>query len=130
MYTLTKNGFIYKWIPGLNEELEYKNLPFLMYAKYTPFGKHRLHIKGSENKVINCASFHHSQFSDLLVIGKSNGVFSLFRMPSFELIHALSITNSDISACNINPNGEWLAFASAKKGQLFVCFLLFLLEIF
>lgn len=208
LYSLTRDGFIYKWIPGATPEMHAKygkdsenidfdikimdnnnknsnkknknknkkdkknkndntknskkhkkkskkgskKLPLLMYAKYAPFGKHRLHIKGKENEAINCASFHrfrielHNKNSnnsnsngnenelsvakpgfagvfgnDLLVIGLSNGKFSLYQMPEFELIHSLSISNQAISTCVINPTGDWLGLASSKLGQLFVC---------
>ena len=91
-----------------------------MYALYTANGKFGLHIKGKEDRVINCASFFQNDNCDLLVIGKSNGVFSLYKMPNFELIHSLTITNSNITSCVISNNGDWIGFSSKELGQLFV----------
>lgn len=56
----------------------------------------------------------------LLIIGLSNGVFSLYEMPDFNLIHTLSISNRSISSCAINRSGDWLAFGCATLGQLLV----------
>lgn len=56
----------------------------------------------------------------LLIVGLSNGVFSLYEMPSFNLIHTLSISNRSISSCAINRSGDWLAFGCATLGQLLV----------
>ena len=91
-----------------------------MYAQYTPNGKYGLHIKGKKDAVIQCASFFQNTLCDLLVIGQTNGVFALYKMPNFELIHSLSITNSNISSCTINSNGDWIGFSSQDLGQLFV----------
>lgn len=125
---MSEGGFIYQWISGAKREiyLKYKDkYPLLMYCNYTANGKYGLHIKGKPDKLINCASFYqgnkNSYSTDLLVIGKSNGVFSLYKMPNFELIHSLTITNRfNISSCIINGNGDWIGFSSKDLGQLFV----------
>lgn len=67
---------------------------------------------------VTCASFHPG--SSLLVAGFSDGVFGLWTMPSFDSIHTLSISNSNISSVALNSTGEWLAFGAAGLGQLLV----------
>ena len=53
-------------------------------------------------------------------MGYSTGVFSLYSLPEFQLIHSLSISTSKITSCAINNTGEWLAFGASKLGQLLV----------
>lgn len=67
---------------------------------------------------VTCASFHPD--SALLVAGFSDGVFGLWTMPSFDSIHTLSISNSNISSVSLNSTGEWLAFGAEGLGQLLV----------
>ncbi|PVV02358.1 hypothetical protein BB560_003190 [Smittium megazygosporum] len=55
-----------------------------------------------------------------LVVGFSNGVFSLYEMPSFSELQTLSITQTKLTAAAINFSGEWIALASSKLGQLLV----------
>ena len=91
------------------------------------------------NAKVNCATYHAS--SDLLVAGFSNGIFGLYELPDFNMIHTLrfyllasgpafyrccadnsvcSISQSDIDFVSINKSGEWLAFGASKLGQLLV----------
>ena len=70
------------------------------------------------NAKLKCACFHPS--TNLLTVCFSNGVFSIFELPSFANIHTLSIASSPISTVTINKTGEWLAFGSSKTGQLLV----------
>lgn len=67
---------------------------------------------------VTCAAFHPS--SSILVAGFSDGVFGLWTMPSFDSIHTLSISSSDISSVALNSTGEWLAFGASGLGQLLV----------
>ncbi|MCJ1322244.1 hypothetical protein MMC15_007591 [Xylographa vitiligo] len=91
------------------------------------------------NAKVNCATYHAS--SDLIVVGFSNGIFGLYELPDFNMIHTLrfycpppsftstgyfadksmhSISQSDIDFVSINKSGEWLAFGASKLGQLLV----------
>ncbi|KAI9880943.1 MAG: hypothetical protein M1830_010011 [Pleopsidium flavum] len=70
------------------------------------------------NAKVKCASFHMK--SNLLVTGFSNGVFGLYELPEFSMVHTLSISQNDIDFVSINKTGEWLAFGAAKLGQLLV----------
>lgn len=67
---------------------------------------------------VNCAAFHAP--SNLLVVGFSNGLFGLYDLPEFNMIHLLSVSQSNIDVVTINKSGEWLAFGSSKHGQLLV----------
>lgn len=67
---------------------------------------------------LKCASFHAP--SNLLTVGFSTGLFSLYELPSFTNIHTLSLASSPISRIAISPDGAWLAFGSSKTGQLLV----------
>ncbi|KAG9236549.1 periodic tryptophan protein-like protein 2 [Amylocarpus encephaloides] len=70
------------------------------------------------NSKVKCATFHPE--SNLLVAGFSNGVFGLYEMPEFNMIHTLSISQNNIDFVTINKTGEWLAFGASKLGQLLV----------
>ncbi|KAJ1916205.1 U3 snoRNP protein [Mycoemilia scoparia] len=67
---------------------------------------------------VQCAQFHSK--AQLLIAGFSNGTFGIWEMPEFNQIHSLSISQNKINAAVINASGEWLAFGSAKLGQLLV----------
>jgi periodic tryptophan protein 2 len=58
--------------------------------------------------------------TNLLVVGFSSGIFGLYDMPSCTQVHTLSISQRRITAAAINATGEWIAFGSAKLGQLLV----------
>jgi periodic tryptophan protein 2 len=70
------------------------------------------------NAKLKCASFHAS--TNLLTVGFSTGLFSLYELPSFTNIHTLSLASSPISYVTTSPDGAWLAFGSSKTGQLLV----------
>jgi periodic tryptophan protein 2 len=76
------------------------------------------HYFMQNNASVKCAAYHPP--SNLLVAGFSNGVFGLYEMPDFNMIHTLSISQNDIDFVTINRTGEWLAFGAAKLGQLLV----------
>ncbi|PKY03852.1 WD40 repeat-like protein [Aspergillus campestris IBT 28561] len=67
---------------------------------------------------VNCAAFHAP--TGLLIVGFSNGLFGIYDLPEFNMIHQLSVSQSNIDNVTINKSGEWLAFGSSKHGQLLV----------
>ncbi|KAL9934666.1 hypothetical protein V8E36_006441 [Tilletia maclaganii] len=72
---------------------------------------------------VTSVALHHSQAigaSALLVVGFSSGVFTLHELPSFTLIHTLSISSEKITSVAISPSGDWLAFGASRLGQLLV----------
>ncbi|KAJ2342080.1 U3 snoRNP protein, partial [Coemansia sp. RSA 2618] len=58
--------------------------------------------------------------TNLMVLGFTNGVFGIWEMPEFNMVHSLSISRKKINTIAVNPTGEWLAFGSSKLGQLLV----------
>eukprot|EP00743_Colponemidia_sp_Colp-15_P006217 GILK01006687.1.p1 GENE.GILK01006687.1~~GILK01006687.1.p1 ORF type:complete len:888 (+),score=130.49 GILK01006687.1:52-2715(+) len=88
----------------------------LAAGKWTLESKHYFKQQGA--KVV-CAELHHDR--QLLVVGFSTGVFGLYEtLPTFNNIHTLSISQKKIDTLCVNSTGEWLAFGSAKLGQLLV----------
>lgn len=76
------------------------------------------HYFNQNNANLRCAAYHPE--SNLLVAGFSNGIFSLYEMPDFNMIHTLSISQNEIDFVTINKSGEWLAFGASRLGQLLV----------
>lgn len=77
--------------------------------------KNYFHMEGTR---VRCADFHTA--SNMLVVGFTNGEFRLYEIPEFNLIQSLSMGKNAVDSVTINTTGEWLAFGSAKAGQLLV----------
>ncbi len=67
---------------------------------------------------VRCAAFHSK--SNLLIVGFTDGVFALYELPEFNMIHNLSISHSAIDYVAVNGTAEWLAFGASQLGQLLV----------
>ena len=76
------------------------------------------HYFMQNNAKVRCAAYHSE--SNLIVAGFSNGLFGLYDLPDFNIIHTLSISQNDIDYVTLNKSGEWLAFGASKLGQLLV----------
>lgn len=120
IYTVSKDGAVFEWSymhhPNApesesdnEEEDTTKGLQWRISQK---------HYFMQQNAKVNCVEYHAE--SNLLVAGFSNGVFGLYEMPDFNMIHTLSISQNDIDFVTINKTGEWLAFGASKLGQLLV----------
>lgn len=104
-------------LKALSEEEESESeFPVSIYAHGKWAIKDR-HFIGETYSATSCDFNAHAH---LLIVGLANGVFSLYEMPGFTLIHTLSISNRSISSCAINRSGDWLAFGCAVLGQLLV----------
>ncbi|KAL8890897.1 MAG: hypothetical protein Q9215_001974 [Flavoplaca cf. flavocitrina] len=66
------------------------------------------------------SSVAYHALSKLLVASFSNGLFGLYELPGFNMIHTLSMTHQGIDDVAINNSGEWLALGASKLGQLLV----------
>lgn len=88
----------------------------LPHWKLAPEGGRQYFLQGHAKVV--CACFHPA--TGILTVGFSNGVFSLYELPSFSVVHTLSISQKRINTVAVNASGEWLAFGAAKLGQLLV----------
>ncbi|KAM7454198.1 hypothetical protein BLSTO_05046 [Blastocystis sp. subtype 1] len=69
---------------------------------------------------IHATTADYNARAKLLIVGLTTGLFSLYEVPGFSLVHSLSIGTSDVSSCAINRSGDWLAFGCSQLGQLLV----------
>lgn len=67
---------------------------------------------------MTAATFHPG--TNLLAVGFSNGVFSLYELPEFTQLQSLSISKQAISTISMNTSAEWISIASSRLGQLLV----------
>lgn len=115
IYTVGKNGAVFDWQyvrdPNADDDMDDDEADM----KWRNVQRHYF-MQGSAH--VRCASFHAT--SNLLVAGFSNGLFVLYEMPDFNMIHTLSISQNEIDFVTINQSGEWLAFGASKLGQLLV----------
>lgn len=117
IYTISRDGAVFDWKyvaskrddDEMDDEEQEKDLRWRIVNKHY-FMQNNAHLK--------CAAYHAD--SNLLVAGFSNGIFGLYEMPDFNMIHTLSISQNDIDFVTINKTGEWLAFGASKLGQLLV----------
>ena len=70
------------------------------------------------NSKLTAASFHPT--TNLLSVGFSTGVFSIYELPEFTQIQSLSISKQAITSIAQNTTAEWIAIGSSKLGQLLV----------
>ncbi len=117
IYTISKDGAVFQWQykgpPRPEEDEEMGDDDSDARWRIT---KRDYFLQN--NAKVNCATYHAE--SNLLVAGFSNGIFGLYEMPEFNMIHTLSISQNDIDFVTINKTGEWLAFGASKLGQLLV----------
>ena len=116
IYTVSEDGALFRW------EFASKDPRNGQDGEAVDGGDERWRIVKRDyflhSAKLKCASFHPA--SNLLTVCFANGLFSLYELPSFSNIHALSMASSPISAVSINKSGEWLALGSSKTGQLLV----------
>ena len=79
---------------------------------------HAKHFFNADNARVNSVAFHDA--SGMLVVGFSSGMFGVYLMPDFSLVHTLSISQNAVNTTAVNSSGEWLAFGSKTLGQLLV----------
>ena len=93
---------------------------FGIAGRFTLSSKHFLSTNSGGHVVSACALHRTAHGVDLLLVAFSSGSFSLYELPSFTLIHALSVSSSSLSAVAVSPSGAWLAVASRGAGSLLV----------
>ncbi|KAG0637239.1 WD40-repeat-containing domain protein [Tuber brumale] len=122
IYTVSKDGALFEWKwrarfgeddDDEDEEMKYGGRP-----KDERWRISQKHYFLQNNAKVKCATFY--QDSNLLVVGFSSGIFGLYEVPEFNMIHTLSISQHGIDFVTINRTGEWLAFGASKLGQLLV----------
>ncbi|KAJ5524514.1 hypothetical protein N7494_011164 [Penicillium frequentans] len=113
IYTVSQDGALFRWEYVTKKDPETDEDIAEAQWRIT---KKNFFMQNDAN--VNCAAFHAP--SNLLVVGFSNGLFGLYDLPEFNMIHLLSVSQSNIDVVTINQSGEWLAFGSSKHGQLLV----------
>lgn len=75
------------------------------------------------SKIVSCCVSHtHGRNSDgaankvILVVGQSNGVFSLYDLDSLQSIHSFQISTNKIDSIAINAQADWVAMGSKEQG--------------
>ncbi|KAL2760510.1 hypothetical protein ACRALDRAFT_1025529 [Sodiomyces alcalophilus JCM 7366] len=116
IYTVSKDGAVFDWkyvakVGDDNEMVDADEADM----RWRIVNRHYFL---QNNASVKCAAFHPE--SNLLVAGFSNGLFGLYELPDFNMIHTLNISQNEIDFVTINKSGEWLAFGAAKLGQLLV----------
>lgn len=100
-----------------NEEEKVENRSIYYHGRWVI--DHRYFNPDTTHQVlISSCSFNAA--TNMLIVGLNTGVFYLYEMPDFSLIHSLSISRNDITSCCINATGDWLAFGCSTLGQLLV----------
>lgn len=98
LQTLTKDGALFVW--------SYADAGWQIIKKH--------YINGAK-----ISSYCAKKDGSLLVIGQTNGVFTLLDLPDCHTLQTLSVfQNAKISTMSINDSGEWIAFA--RPGHLCV----------
>lgn len=122
IYTVSTDGALFQWAyvpdPNAPEPTEDEDMENVGEDSMTRWRIVKRHYFMQMNSKVNCVAYHPA--SNLVVAGFSNGIFGLYEMPDFNMIHSLSISQNDIDFVTINKSGEWLAFGASKLGQLLV----------
>ncbi|RLV91106.1 Periodic tryptophan protein 2 [Spathaspora sp. JA1] len=119
IYTVSKDGALFKWEYTEKPENDEEEEEEMEEDQEKPMSwritrKDFFHADGK----LKCATFHPQ--SNLLIVGFTNGEFRIYEIQEFNLIQSLSMGQNSINTVTINKSGEWLAFGSAKLGQLLV----------
>lgn len=117
IYTVSRDGALFTWqyLPHPDAPEPEEGIEVEEDLKWRIADRHYFMQSQSH---LTCSVFHPQ--SNLLVVGFSNGTFSLYDLPDFNQIHNLSISQTDIDCVTINSTGEWLAFGASALGQLLV----------
>jgi periodic tryptophan protein 2 len=121
IYTVSTDGALFQWAYTPDPKANGHGVEDMEGDRDDKTTRWRIverHYFMQNNAKVNCVAYHPE--SNLLVAGFSNGVFGLYEMPEFNMIHTLSISQNDIDFVTINKSGEWLAFGASKLGQLLV----------
>lgn len=104
-------------VPNLEEEEDLNETTLFVPGKGSwSLYKKRIIALEQKSYVTSCTMFG----AEVMVVGFSIGVFGFYSLPNLNIIHTLSIARSKLTTIAINSTGEWIAFGSAKFGQLLV----------
>src|SRR5262249_49471016 len=79
--------------------------------------KTRHFVQAGSNAQISCAA---SNRTNMLLLGFSDGVFSIFEAPSLQKLQTLSASKFSLDSASITSDGAWIALGSSVVGQLLV----------
>ncbi|THC96868.1 hypothetical protein EYZ11_003638 [Aspergillus tanneri] len=113
IYTVSQDGALFRWEYVAKKDAD--TMEDISEARWRIVKKDFFMQNDAK---VNCAAFHAP--TNLLIVGFSNGLFGLYDLPEFNMIHLLSVSQSNIDYVTVNKSGEWLAFGSSKHGQLLV----------
>lgn len=117
IYTVSRDGALFQWKYTQRPHLD-GDIDLIEEESPLQWRIVQRHYFMQNYAKVKCAAYHCE--SNSLVAGFSNGLFGLYEMPEFNMIHTLSISQSDIDFVALNKTGEWLAFGASKLGQLLV----------
>jgi periodic tryptophan protein 2 len=109
IYTISKDGAVFQWAylrdpnaPGPIEDEDVED--GVNDNTHMRWRIAERHYFLQNNAKVNCVAYHAD--SNLLVAGFSNGVFGLYEMPEFNMIHTLSISQNNIDFVTINKTAR------------------------
>ena len=119
LYTISHDGALFQWTYSKNSRGdEEEHVAGEEMQSRLNWRIAQRHYFLQNNAKVKCAAYHAA--SNLIVAGFSNGIFGLYEMPDFNMIHTLSVSQNAIDNVILNSTGEWLAFGASKLGQLLV----------
>ena len=90
-------------------------------GRFVLSSKHYFSSSSSRQSAVSACTLHHTERGvDLLLVAFTSGSFSLYDLPTFTLIHSLSVSSTSLSSLSISPSGAWLACGSKASGSLLV----------
>ncbi|MCJ1261214.1 hypothetical protein MMC22_001078 [Lobaria immixta] len=118
IYTISQDGALFQWSYCSRHSTDNDSDIFGDGDTMVRWRITQRHFFMQSNAKAKCATYHAA--SNLFVVGFSNGLFGLYELPAFNMIHTLSISQTGIDFVSVNKSGEWLAFGASKLGQLLV----------
>ena len=98
IYTISQDGALFRW--GYSQRPETKGDVDVREDddRALQWRVVQRHYFMQNNAKVMCAAYHTE--SNLLVAGFSNGLFGLYELPDFNMIHTLRCTSTMLIACN------------------------------
>ncbi|KAI4242901.1 MAG: hypothetical protein L6R40_003774 [Gallowayella cf. fulva] len=119
IYTVARDGSFFQWhYTSLSDDFSSEQDAIDDINRPMGWRIAQRHYLSQLGAKLSCATFHAS--SNLLIAGFTSGLFGLYELPDFNMIHTLSISQQAIDDVAINRSGEWLALGASKLGQLLV----------
>lgn len=141
LFSLTKNCQLYVWDEREEDEVEpdekasndeentdsQPSKRIRKGLKYYRSAKHYLKLapepeESKQDKVRRSTAYikstDYNSNAQFLVVGYNTGHYSLYEMPSVNLIYNLDSNSGCIDSISINPTGDWIAFGSSIEPEV------------